>query len=504
MNYRKLFIITITIGALFFWASLAGANNDELKIDRLGAVNTLDAGWAITSLIDWTPINCVYNGLVKHKEGSWEVVPDLAESWEISSDGKSVVFHLRKGVQFHKGYGEMTAEDVKFSIERIIAPDSKSTQKKKLKAVDRVNIIDNYTVKLILKETYAPLFSNSLAFQPGKIVSKKAVLEMGREKFARNPIGTGPYEFVVWEPKKYVKLKAFKGYWGKKPKIDKLTFLPILDNATVESALKTGELHIGRISIHNVNAFDKNPSIQVIRKPGLRYMFFGFVHSHPPFDNRKLRKAVRYAINVDEVIEAMFYGYATRAKSCIPPGVLGHWEDAPLRKVDLSKAKQLLKEGGKPDGFKAKMNVKNRDLDKIVAEVIKAQLAKIGVDLQINVMEHGAANDIRIKGNTDSFFDNWTAGTDPEQVVMWFVSNNRWNIAHWNNPTFDKLVADGSKEMNSEKRAEIYRKIQQIMDEEAFMVWLTHGVKMFGAQKNLNLGKVYPNGMLAPWTMSFK
>ncbi|RLC15080.1 MAG: ABC transporter substrate-binding protein, partial [Deltaproteobacteria bacterium] len=130
----------------------AGAkSNDQLKIAIWEDVSTFDPGWMTSGERELAIMSCLFNGLVKYKEGSWDIVPDLAESWDISSDGLSVVFHLRKGVQFHKGYGEMTAEDVKFSYERMLDPALKSPEKGQWEQLDHVEIVDKYTVKLIFK-----------------------------------------------------------------------------------------------------------------------------------------------------------------------------------------------------------------------------------------------------------------------------------------------------------------------------------------------------------------
>jgi peptide/nickel transport system substrate-binding protein len=239
-------------------------------------------------------MDCIYDGLAKYKEGTWEVVPQLAESWEMSADGKEVTFHLRKDVQFHRGYGEMTSEDVKFTFDRMIDPDSDSTEKSHLAQFDRVEAIDKYTVKLFLKDPMAQLFTLTLPMNTGMVVCKKAVEEMGRQKFALNPVGCGPYELAFWKPKQKMALKAFKDYWGEKPKIDKVSFIPIIEDATCETALKTGEIDIGRVSLLNVKAFKKNPRLSVITKPDLKYWWIGFTANKLPFDNLKLREALRY------------------------------------------------------------------------------------------------------------------------------------------------------------------------------------------------------------------
>ena len=500
----RLILALATASLLLISFSVSAVGKDELKIATWEDINTMDPGWLTSVERELTIMNCLYNGLVKYKEGSWEIAPDLAESWEMSTDGKEVTFHLRKGVKFQKGYGEMTAEDVKFSFERIIDPAAKSPEKGSWGQLDHVKVIDKYTVKLVLKDRMAQLFTSTLPLNAGMVVSKKAVEEMGKKKFGFNPIGTGPYQLVAWEPKKLVKLVAFKEYWGEKPKIKQLTFMPIIEDSTCEIALKTGEIDIGRVSLINIKAFEKNRKLKVYNKPGLKYWWLGFTVNKPPFDNLKLRQAVRYAVDVDKILMGAFFGIATRANTMLPPGMLGYWKNAPVYKVDLKKAKQLLKKGGKPNGFKTNLFVWTGDKAKIVAEVIKADLAQIGIEVDIEVKEVGAFNEATNKGQSDMHIQFFTTTIDPGYATSWFTTGNSWNPSQWSNKTYDELLKKGMAESDFEKRAQIYIDAQKEIDKDCWAVWLTHGIKVRVAQSHVDIGKLYPNGRLAPWAMSFK
>ena len=497
-------IIPLILAAAFIWSiSAMAAASDELRIERYEDIQNLDPAYQTAVAREFTVNNCLYNGLVKYKEGTWEVVPDLATHWEISADGKQVTFHLRKGVQFHKGFGEMTAEDVKYSIERIVNPDNKSPEKPNMAGVIGVEVVDNYTAKLILDGPNSRLFASTLPMNPGFIVSKKAVEQMGREKFASNPIGTGPYEFVSWEPKKKVSLKVFDAYWGKEPAIKNISFIPIADITTCETALKTGEIDVGRISLLNIEAFKKNPDLKVMTYPDLKYWWIGFTFTKAPTDDIKVRKALRSAINVDSILQAAFYGVAPRAKSMVAPGILGYWKGAPLYEPDLARAKKLLKESGHPDGIKATIQCYN-DVTKTIAEVAKADAAKAGIDLEISMQEPGAFNEANQKGTYNLFIDTWSSAVDAGYTMGWFVKDETWNITHWKNDEFDQLLTQARREMDPARRATLYEKCQKIMDKNCFAIWLTNGVRAFAANKSVELGAVFPNGRLAPWTMSFK
>ncbi|MEJ2365770.1 MAG: ABC transporter substrate-binding protein [Deltaproteobacteria bacterium] len=499
--WKWLVMMALVFGSLSVTPAMAAAKN-EVKIARYGDIQTLDPAYLTAVAREFTIDNCIYNGLVKYDEGSWKVVPDLATSWDISPDGKEITFHLRKGVQFQKGFGEMTAEDVKFSVERIINPKNKSPEKPNMVGVKGTEVVDKYTVKIILDSPNSRLLISTLPMNAGFIVSKKAVEKMGRKKFAFNPVGTGPYEFVSWDPGKKVVLKSFNSYWGEKPEIKKVVFVPIPNETTCETALKTGEIDVGRISLINLKSFEKNPALQVVTKPDLKYWWSGYNFSKAPTDNIKLRKALRASIDVSQILQAAFYGVAPRARTMVSPGVLGYWKDAPMYRPDLAKARELLKEGGKPDGFKATIQVYN-DITQTIAEVAKADAAKVGIDLEIVRHEPGAFNKANQKGTYNLFIDTWSSAMDAGYTMGWFIKGATWNVTHWENEEFDRLLTEARKEMDPAKRAPLYQKAQEIMDQQCFAIWLTHGVRAFAADKDLNLGKVYPNGRLAPWTMNF-
>ncbi|MCG8686353.1 MAG: ABC transporter substrate-binding protein [Desulfobacterales bacterium] len=488
---------------MFAGPSWAGARG-ELKIARWDDINTFDPGWMTSGDRELTIMKCLYNGLVKYKEGSWEIVPDLAESWDTAEDGKSVTFHLRKGVKFHKGYGEMTAEDVKFSFERIIDPESSSSEKGNWGQLDRVEIIDTYTVKLVFKDRMVQLFTSTLPSNSGMIVSKNAATELGREKFSFNPVGTGPYELDKWEPKKHVKLKAFKEYWGKQPAISNVTFVPIVEDATCEMALRTKEIDIGRVALINAGVYKNSRDLNLEVKPSLKHWWIGFTVNKPPFDNADLRMACRYAIDVEKILKAAFFDIAPRANTILPPGLLGHWEDAPAYKVDLKKAKEYLKKGGKPNGFKANLYIWPDEQVKVTAEVIKADLAQIGVDVDIQIKETGAFNKATTTGEPNMYLSYYNTTIDPSYAFSWFFSGEEWNLSKWSNATYDDLCSKGMTESDPNKRAALYVDAQKEIDKDGWAIWLTHGVRVTASQKDVDLGPLYPDGRLAPWTMSFK
>jgi peptide/nickel transport system substrate-binding protein len=482
----------------------APVSKGELKIANWGDINTLDPAFLTSVEREFTIMNCIFSGLVKYKEGTWDVVPDLATSWEISADNKEITFHLRHGVQFQKQYGEMTAADVKFSFERIIDPAQGSPEASSWGALDHVEIIDDYTVKLILKAPSAKLFTSTLPLNAGFIVSKKAVEALGKDAFGLSPVGTGPYEFDHWTPGQETVLTAFKDYFAIPPKLAKLTFVPIPEIATAEMALKTGEIDVGGISLKSIQAFQANPDLNVVLKPGLKYWWIGFTMNKPPFDNIKVRDAVRYAINVDEILQAAFNGIPQRANTMFPPGMLGRWEDAPAYQPDLEKAKALLVEAGYPGGAGLELTFLawTAEENTIIGEVVKSQLEKIGITVNVVVEEVGAFNEATNAGKDNNFYIQfYTTTVDPGYTTEWFQCGQTWNPSQWCNPEYDALWKQADAEMDPVKRAALYVEMQKIVDKDVWAIWLTYDVEAVAMQKYVIPGGLFPNGRLAPWQM---
>jgi peptide/nickel transport system substrate-binding protein len=476
----------------------------ELKIANWGDINTLDPAFLTSVEREFTIMNCIFSGLVKYKEGTWDVVSDLATSWDISTDNKEITFHLQKGVQFQKGYGELTAADVKFSFERIIDPAQASPEASSWGALDHVEIIDDYTVKLVLNAPSAKLFTSTLPLNAGLIVSKKAVEALGNVAFGLSPVGTGPYEFDHWTPGQETVLTAFKDYFGVPPKIAKLTFIPIPEIGTAEMAVKTGEVDVAGISLINIAAYQQNPDMQVFLKPGLKYWWIGFTMNKPPFDNLQVREAVRNAIDVDAILQAAFNGIPQRANTMFPPGMLGRWEDAPAYQPDLVKAKALLTEAGYPDGkgLVVTFLMWTDQTNTIIGEVVKSQLEQIGITVNVVSEEVGAFNDATNAGKDNNFYIQfYTTTVDPGYTTEWFQCGQTWNPSQWCNPQYDALWMQADAEMDPVKRAALYVQMQKIIDQDAWAIWLTNDVVATAMQKYVIPGEIFPNGRLAPWQM---
>ncbi len=334
----------------------------------------------------------IYEGLVRFNFGFVSVdkmEPSLAESWDVSSDGLTWTFYLRHGVQFHHGYGEFTAEDVKFSIERLIEGNSRHAGD--YATLEEIVIIDPYTVQFRLSKPNPDFLFTVGNFHGGSVVSKKAVEELGDE-FSAMPVGTGPFEFKEWISKEKVVLEGFDEYWRGTPILERIEFIFMPDVNTRTLALESGQVDTA------TSVPDEEAWIQNMRSKGVTVDTLGFdipmlLHFNmtvKPLDDIRVREALAYAINRDDFVKFHGPSICKPQVSVLPPGMYGSiTEGIPLYKYNLEKAKQLLREAGYPDGFDLGTVLSSvRDLYLDPLQIIQAQWAEIGVTFEINAIAH--------------------------------------------------------------------------------------------------------------------
>ncbi len=357
------------------------AAQDVGKIDPHLAVSTIDR-----AVVAW-----MFNGLVRFKPGSMspaDIEPDLAESWDSSADKKIWTFHLRHGVKFHGGYGEMTADDIVYSLKKSADP-KRSAASADFAAFETIEAVDPYTVKITLKQTVPSLLGIVTNYGGGFIVSKKAVEKLG-DNFAAAPIGTGPFAFASVTPNQSLELVANKDYFRGAPKLEKISYRFLPSNASRDLAFQNGELDLeyGMQDQTWVDRTRKVPrSIVDVFEPGeeaILHLNMGM----KPLDDLRVRQAIAYAINRPELLKWQGTDVSREPGSVIPIGNLGYTADNGLPKFDLAKAKALLAEAGFANGLTLK--VVHTQLPNMLAQmqVVQAQLKRAGINLDLQVVEH--------------------------------------------------------------------------------------------------------------------
>jgi peptide/nickel transport system substrate-binding protein len=390
----KCLAAVLTLATASFISSGALAQTDQRPIIRVSSgapdVLTLDPDRA-TSTGDLGMVAEIYSGLVRFAPGSADpksLEPDLASSWEVSSDKKIWTFHLRHGVKFHGDWGELTSADVVYSLQRAADP-SKSSFAANYAVIDKIEATDPYTVRITLKYSDEDFLGRVSNYHAGFIISMKAAEKYGSQ-FGNHPVGTGPFEFQEHVTQQYVKLVANESYFRGKPKLAGITYRMIPADSDRELAFTSGELDVvyGEREQRWVERARKRSGTNVdIFRPGEFSSLFLNIGT-PPLDNIKVRKALAESINLDEMVRFVGADVATKGCSAVPPEYLGTDCAAGAYPYNVADAKKLLTEAGYPNGVTIKSIVSNLSGLQSTMEIVQSQLAKAGIKLDMTVVDH--------------------------------------------------------------------------------------------------------------------
>ena len=383
-------LAAFAVAGLLLAATSVSAQEKVLQISAGGTdISTLDAHRA-SATTDKALVGWMYNGLVRFPPGSADpkdIEADLAERWESSPDSKTWTFFLRKGVKFHGNRGELTADDVAYSLMRSADP-KRSSFSADFAGIDSVTKVDDATVRVALKYPDPNFLGRVTNYHGGNIVSKKAAEELG-DKFGTNPVGTGPFAFAENVTQQYVKLVAHDGYFRGRPKIDTIMYRMIPSDSARELAFTSGELDVmyAKREQRWVDAARKrNVSVDIFRPGEFRTLHIN--RTVPPLDDIRVRQALAAAINVDDLVRFVGRDVGPKGCSVVPPGYLGEDCSNGADKFDQARAKALLAEAGHPNGFTLKVVASNISSLLPIMEIMQAQLAKVGIKLDLNVVDH--------------------------------------------------------------------------------------------------------------------
>ncbi len=337
----------------------------------------LDPTSAAAQAIDSVVYTNVFEGLTRFM-GDGSVVPGLAESWEISDDGKVYTFKLREGVTFHDG-SSMDAEDVKFSLDRARAEDSANAQKALFAGIDSVEVVDPLTVKVTLSEPNG-LFLFNMAWGDAVIVAPESI-----ENIKTNPVGTGAYTFGEWIQGDSIVLNRNPDYWGDQPALEKATFKFISDPTAAFAAMMAEDIDAfdNFPAPENLPQFEADPRFQVLVGSTEGETILSTNNKQPPFDNIMVRQAVAHAINRQAIIDGAMFGYGTPIGTHFAPHHPAYVDLTGDSAYDPEKSKALLAEAGMPDGFETTLHLPPPSYARRGGEIVAAQLAEVGIKAEI-------------------------------------------------------------------------------------------------------------------------
>ncbi len=425
----------------------------------------------------------VYNGLVKYDK-NMNIIGNLAESWDITGNGLVITFHLRKDVKWHDGQ-PFTASDVLYTYQITVDPQTPTAYAEDFKMVKKAEVLDDYTFRVTYDKPFAPaLISWSSSILPRHLLSGK---DITKSPLARHPIGTGPYKFKEWLTGQKIVLVSNHDYFEGRPYIDGQITRIIPDTATMFLELRAQNLGMMGLTPMQYkrqtenNLFKNN--FNKYRYLSFAYTYLGYNLKNPLFTDKRVRQAISYAINKDEIISGVLLGLGKPATGPYKPGTWAYNNKVRVYNYNPQKARELLREAGwtklnkdgalekdgKPFIFEIVTNQGNETRQKC-AEIIQRQLAEVGIKVKIRILEWSAlVTDFINKRRFDSVIMGWTIPLDPDAYDVWHSSKTKpeeLNFISYNNPEADKMLEKGRSTFDKKERKKYYDRFQEILAED--------------------------------------
>ncbi|MFC1616691.1 peptide-binding protein [Candidatus Margulisiibacteriota bacterium] len=518
---KKYILLYTFLGLLFinFGCNNQSYNNNInqfLKL-RLNAEPSLLNPILSTDVYSSEVEGLVFNGLFRINS-DLELIPDLAEKYKINPNGTEYTFYLRKDVFWHDGQ-KFTAEDVKFTFDKILDPKTNTVRRNSF-IIDgnpvQFIVIDEYTIKAVLPKPFSPfLIRVSMSILPKHLLEKENI---NKTAFNRNPIGTGPFVFKVWESGQFIKLTRNENYYRGKAKLQGVLFKIIPDTNTGLVALEKGEVDYAGIPAKDYKRILTKKNLNIFKYQQLQYSYLGFNLKNEFFSNKNIRQAIALAINKEAIVQSVYKGLAKPAYLPSSP-VLWAYPDnfnPDQYRYNPSKCKELLnkadfalnpdigilEKNGKVFEFDLFMGKGNKTGEK-TAQIIQRYLANIGIKMNIRIMEWRSLLKIIQEPIENKKFDavmmGWSLGIDPDSYTIWHSSQfpKGFNFIGYQNKKVDTLLEQGRAKFKKENRKKVYAKLYQEIVNDMPYVFLFYPDTIVGVNKRVKgLSKPGPAGVL--------
>jgi peptide/nickel transport system substrate-binding protein len=483
-------------------SSAESRRGGTLRLGTSSEWNTLDPP-LYTTVSERQIFYSIYDPLVGMNE-DLSIVPHLARSWQVSADGLEWTFSLASGVKFHDGT-PFNAQAAKFNLDRLMDPATGSALRQQVAAIKEVQAPDNLTIKIILSQPFTPLLA-WLAEGPGFMASPTAVGKWGKE-YGRHPVGTGPFEFVEWVKGDHLTLQRFKDYWESGlPYLDEVVFKPVRDPTVQLAGLRTATLDlVDDVAANEVAGLRAAQDRKLYELKGARWPMVRLNLAKPPLDNKAIRQALSLAIDRDAIVKAVYFGNATPAFGPISPTYKAVYDPAVEQfgfKRDVAKAKQKLVEGGQPNGFTLPLDITGTPGQTRLGELIKAQLAEIGVTVEIGTFEPTALTDRMTSRGFVAAVGSWTPRPDVDGTMYGhFHSTGNVNHVSYRNPKVDALLDRTRVLPPGDERIQKFREAQQLIVDDAPWIFLVFETKAMATLKSVEGLPLIPDTMVRPKTI---
>jgi peptide/nickel transport system substrate-binding protein len=461
-------------------------HGDTLHIRNYMDVLSLDPVSSV-SLAEGIIFNAIYQNLLEFKsDGSWDTQLDAAEFFE-QVDATHYAFRLKPGQMFNNGFGEMTADDVKFSFERMIDPAMHALNLPDLGPLDHVDVHDRYSGTFVLRSPYSAFAPVAIAGPSGAVLSRRAVTAVGGRFTTNPPCGSGPYELKSWQAQRKTILKRNPVWVGKESPFAEIHMYAMTDEKAGEMAFEAGQLDCCQISVETVGPFERDmpPDSTLLVLPSTRNFWLGMNQENPALADIRVRRAIQYAIDVEAVVEAAWFGLAQVSTGPIPEGMIGHRAKALIPpNGDPDKASALLKEAGVDLPLRLRLDVDNKTQSLTAVQVMQWSLAKVGIEVDIRAQDGSTFVTLGREEmgeqwrDVQLFMQNFSGMADPYYSMTWFVSDQvgLWNWERFRNAEFDQLNEQAIATSDETERSRIYQHMQHLMEESGCYRFVTNSV----------------------------
>ncbi|HEX5465300.1 MAG TPA: ABC transporter substrate-binding protein [Candidatus Limnocylindrales bacterium] len=448
----------------------------------------------------WAQLN-IYDQLVRVAKDAQSVEPDLATAWDISPDGKTYTFHLRPGVTFSDGT-PVKASDVQFSLDRV-ATDKESLWGFLFPKMD-ITAPDDATVVITLDAPWAPLLADLSVFA-ASIIPQAYFEQVGEQAFGDKPIGSGPFVLADWQKGSVAVLKRNPTYWDQpKPYLDEVDLKVVAEDNTRMLQVQSGQLDIATdVPFNQIDALKKSADLDVQISPVIGTYWIQFNQKLPQFQDMHVRQAINWAVDKEALIKSVLFGYGEPAYGYLGKMLYSDLQDAPYG-YDVAKAKDLMSQSKYPNGFAVTLLTAAGDtIGQQVAVIVKAQLAEIGITVNIQQEEAASAFQKQVDGDYEMIEYYMTSDIiDPAENTTYAAAGDGGSNAvytYYNNPMVNDLVRASNTEMDATKREADYLKIQQLVHEDAPMLFLFWQPARTAVRQDIHGFQVLPTANYRLW-----
>jgi len=504
--FPLLFLVLLVVNIVFV-GSRPEQNINQLVQSSIGDASFLNPVLAQDSAS--SDINSlVFNGLIKYDRNLRGFVGELAESWEIRPGPEpEITFHLRKGVLWHDGR-PFTAEDVKFTYDKVMDGKTNTVRRSDYELVKKAEVLDPHTFRVTYQQPFSPgLGTWGMGILPKHLLEKE---DINTTSFNRKPIGTGPFRFVEWVTDEKIVVEANPDYFEGRPHLDRIIYRIIPETSLSEMELLTKGIDYYGVLPHQYRRMNEIAFLKTYSQSAFAYTYIGYNLKNPLFQDKRVRQAFTNAINREEIVQYVLYGFGTVISGPFPSHLWYYNPDVKPFLYDPRKARQLLSEAGwedtdgdgildkegKPFRFKLITNSGN-DIRRDVGVLVQRQLRELGIDVTFETYEWSIflKNFINAK-HFDACILGWSLSPDPDDYMIWHSSQieKGFNFISYINPEADRLWEEGRREYDLEKRRKIYWRIHELLAEDQPYTFLFSPLGISALQRKFVLMEEDPSG----------